>query len=83
MKDEIVLTPEGRDLINKYKQEAFEALADIETAEEALKAVVEAALDGIGLPKGIVSKYYKVKFEEKLAELAAQASVFEYLSEGE
>ena len=83
MKKGIVITEKGRQIVKAAKQEAFECLADIQSATERFKEVVESVSEGSGMSKGDVSKYYKLKFDEKLSSLSKLASVFEFLNEGE
>lgn len=79
--NEIVLTQTQRDLLKKYRQEAFGYLSEIQAANENLKDVIDAAADGTGIEKKIVSKLFKALFKQTIADIAEEAELLQFLAE--
>lgn len=78
---DVVLTQYQRDLLKKYRAEAFGYLTEIQAANENLKDVIEAAADGTGLEKKIISKFFKALFKQSIQDIADEAEILQFLAE--
>ena len=67
------------ELFTGYSQEAHGILAKMANATEEYKYLVETISETTKLPKGVVSKYFKAKYNEKTAEATELGNVFEQL----
>lgn len=76
----INLTAENIALLKAYKQESFAAYADLETAKQQLKDIVEAASDKTGLEKRVINKFFKLCYSAKAQEYLEEAAVIEALN---
>lgn len=79
---EITLTSDQRELLKKYKDEAFGYIADAETAKNQLKEVVYTAATSTGLSKKLIGKFYKTAYSDKVRELLDEAEAIQFLTEG-
>lgn len=69
------------ELLTGYIQEAFEHLTVKSEAEAMFKEVVETVAETTSLPKGVVSKYFKARFEEKTKDTKELGELFGKLDE--
>ena len=77
----VVLTQSQRELLKKYRAEAFNYLTEIQGANENLKDVIEAAADGTGLEKKIIGKFFKALFKQSIQDIADEAEILQFLAE--
>lgn len=80
-----VTTSEGTfnvqpELLREYTKEAFRLFEQISIAKEELKGVLEAAAEGTKVPKKIIRKYLKSKYDAKVDEAVETGNVFEQLN---
>lgn len=68
-------------LLNEYYKRAVVALKAEATAKAEFKAEVEGIADKSGLPKAIVSKYFKARQKDETKKSKDLAEVFETLDE--
>lgn len=66
-------------LFVQYRDEAFEYLKELNDQKANLKAVVDTMSEVTGIPKGVLNKYLKARYEDKLKEAAELAETFETL----
>ena len=78
---EITLTTEQRAVLQGYRQEAEKALEDALVAKNTLKDIVAASAEKTHLPKRLIAKFYKAKFNSKLEDVLEEAKQLEFLDE--
>lgn len=74
------LSADNLKLLKEYKTEAYSHLADIETANQELKLIVEAAAEKTGIEKKVVSQWFKLAYKAKTEEYLSQAAIIEVLN---
>lgn len=75
---EVTIDPK---LMNAYYSRASEAMRAETNAKAEFKAEVEGIADASGLPKAIVSKYFKARYKDETAKSKELAEVFDVLDE--
>lgn len=75
---EVTIDPK---LLNEYYKRAVKALKADADAKAEFKAEVEGIADKSGLPKAIVSKYFKARQKDETKKSKDLAEVFETLDE--
>lgn len=75
----ISLSSDDRQLLSEYKQEAFAALADAETAKNHLKDIIETAADSLNLDKKLVRKYFTQMYQSKIKDTLEEAEQLAFL----
>ena len=76
----INLSAENIKLLKEYKQEAYGYFADVETAQQGIKDVLEAASDKTGIDKKLIKQFYTLSYKAKTTEFLEQAAVIEVLN---
>lgn len=79
--NEITLTSQQRDLLKQYKTEAFNLFSEQTAIKENIKDLIEAAAEGTGLEKKVVSKLYKALYKDNLKDILEEAETLQFLSE--
>lgn len=64
-----------------YSQEAHQALQNMADATAKYKEVVDTVAENTKLKKGVVSKYFKLKYREKTSTAVEEGEIFKVLSE--
>ncbi len=78
---EIQITPDQKKTLQAYKTEAYAPLADVDTAKEALKEIVESAAEATGVDKKIISKFFTLSYKDKVKASSEEMEVISFLSE--
>lgn len=76
----INLSAENIALLKTYRTETVAHYSDIQQAKDELKLIIEAASDKTGVPKNVISKYFKLCYDAKTQEFLEQAAVIESLN---
>lgn len=76
----INLSAENIALLKTYKTESIQYFSDVQQAKDELKLIIEAASDKTGVPKNVISKYFKLCYDAKTQEFLEQAAVIESLN---
>ena len=77
----IQITADQKKLLQAYKTEAFAPLADMETANNVLKEIIEAAAESTGVEKKIIGKYFKLSYKDQVGSQSEEMEVIKFLSE--
>lgn len=77
-------TPDGvknihPDSLKQYQADAYDYLDEETTAKANFKDLMETIEDVTGIPKGIMTKYFKAKYKAKIKETQELAEAFEAL----
>ena len=76
----INLSAENIALLKTYRTETVGHYNSIQQAKDELKLIIEAASDKTGVPKNVISKYFKLCYDAKTQEFLEQAAVIESLN---
>lgn len=69
------------EVLRQYTREAFGHFDAMNTAKEELKQMIEAAAEGTKLPKKLIRKYLKAKYDAKVKETTELGNLFSALDE--
>jgi hypothetical protein len=69
------------ELFRGYKDNIFEALAKAAKAKDQLTGEIETLSETTGIPKGVLTKYFKAKFDEKTEQAKEIAQAFDGMDE--
>lgn len=69
------------EVLKQYKADAFEALTDETAAKAEFKAVLEDVEEGTGIPKAIMSKWFKARFKDETEKAKELATTFQALDD--
>lgn len=75
------VSADQKQMILGYKSEALDALSEADSANTQFKELVAAAAETTKLPKGIISKYFKTCYADKVKQLTDEAEVISFLNE--